>query len=218
MLKEYYQILGVDETVTDEELEKAYAALVEKYKEERWLEGEAGNEAAKMLTKVQVAYREVTAARKQGAKTEENENSGKAFEDITALLKEGKINEAQAKLDEFNERSAEWHYLQSVVFYKKNWTNESKKQLEIAMQMNPSEVKYREAYGKLNAKAEYEKKNAEQASAGQNPYSSAPHGGMEDDPNARQMGAISVGIAVPVATLIFVWIACFRFVAVVTNG
>ena len=188
MLKEYYQILGVDETVTDEELEKAYTALVEKYKEERWLEGEAGNEAAKMLTKVQVAYREVTAARKQGAKMEESENSGKAFEDITALLKEGKINEAQAKLDEFNERSAEWHYLQSVVFYKKNWTNESKKQLEIAMQMNPSEVKYREAYGKLNAKAEYEKKNAEQASSGQNPYSSAPHGGMEDDPNARQMG------------------------------
>ena len=188
MIKEYYKVLGIDETATDEELERAYETLVEKYKEERWLDGEAGNEAAKMLTKVQVAYKEIVAARKQAAKTVESENSGKAFEDITALLKEGKINEAQAKLDEFNERPAEWHYLQSVVFYKKNWMNESKKQLEIAMQMDPDQIKYREAYGKLNAKAEYDKKNAEQASAGQNPYSSAPRGGMEDDPSANQMG------------------------------
>lgn len=189
MLKEYYKVLGLAETATDEELNETYKTLLEKYKEDRWLEGEAGNEAAKMLTKIEVAYREITAARKQSAKTEAGESSGKAFENVTTLLKEGKVNEAQAKLDEFNERSAEWHYLQSVVFYKKNWTNESKKQLEIAMQMDPSCVKYREAYGKLNAKAEYDKKNAQAGAAGQNPYSSAPNGGeMNDDPSSRQMG------------------------------
>ncbi len=191
MLKEYYKALEIDETATDEELTSAYETLREKYREDRWLEGEAGNEAAKMLTKIEVAYREITAARAQSAKTEESENGGKAFEEITALLKEGKISEAQAKLDEFNERSAEWHYLQSVVFYKKSWTNESKKQLEIAMQMDPDQVKYREAYGKLNAKAEYDKKTAE---AGQNPYSSARgNGGMEDDPSSRQMGGNACG-------------------------
>ena len=146
-----------------------------------------------MLTKIEVAYREITSARAQSAKTEESENSGKAFEDITALLKEGKINEAQAKLDDFNERSAEWHYLQSVVFYKKNWTNESKKQLEIAMQMDPDCVKYREAYGKLNAKAEYDKKTAQGGAAGQNPYSSSQGGGMEGDPTPRQMGGNACG-------------------------
>ncbi|MBQ8320384.1 MAG: DnaJ domain-containing protein [Clostridia bacterium] len=184
MLKEYYQVLGVSESATDEELEKAYQSLTEKYREDRWLEGEAGNEAAKMLTKVEVAYREIVAARKQSEKREDSENSGKAFEDIAALLKEGKINEAQARLDDFNERSAEWHYLQSVVFYKKNWTNESKKQLEIAMQLDPSCVKYRDAYGKLNAKAGYDKKAAE---AGQNPYSSS-QGAPIDDSHDHQMG------------------------------
>ena len=193
MLKEYYQALGLSESATDEEIKTAYETLREKYKADRWLEGEAGNEAAKMLTKIEVAYREITSARAQGAKTEESENSGKAFEDITALLKEGKINEAQAKLDDFNERSAEWHYLQSVVFYKKNWTNESKKQLEIALQMDPDCVKYREAYGKLNAKAEYDKKTAQGGAAGQNPYSSSQGGGMEGDPTPRQMGGNACG-------------------------
>ena len=54
-----------------------------------------------------------------------------------------KIAEAQTKLDDFNGRNAEWHYLQSVVFYKKNWVNESKKQLEIAISMDGSNEKYK---------------------------------------------------------------------------
>ena len=76
-------------------------------------------------------------------------------------IRAGKINEAQAVLDELNERPAEWHYLQSVVFYKKNWMNESKKQLEIAIQMDSSNEKYRTAYNKLKEKIEYDKKQAE---------------------------------------------------------
>ena len=79
---------------------------------------------------------------------------------MAALLKENKINEAQAKLDAFNERNAEWHYLQACIFYKKNWTNESKKQLEIAIELDGDNKKYREAYGKLNAKNDYEKRSA----------------------------------------------------------
>ena len=69
MLKEYYQALGLSESATDEEIKTAYETLREKYKEDRWLEGEAGNEAAKMLTKIEVAYREITSARAQSAKS-----------------------------------------------------------------------------------------------------------------------------------------------------
>ena len=54
---EDYKVLGLDETATDEEIEKRYQELKEKYKEDRWLYGEAGNEAAKMLTRVEVAYK-----------------------------------------------------------------------------------------------------------------------------------------------------------------
>ena len=46
----------------------------------------------------------------------------------------------------------------SVVFYKKNWTNESKKQLEIAMNMDPYNTKYKEAYTKLKQKMEFNEK------------------------------------------------------------
>ncbi len=178
-MNEYYELLGVSESATDEEIAARYEELRAKYREERWLDGEAGNEAAKMLTKIDVAYQEITASRKEKATNTDGDN---AFEEITRLLKEDKLSEAQAKLDDCNERPAEWHYLQAVVFYKKNWTNDSKKQLEIAMQMDPDNVKYRSAYGKMNAKNEYEKQAASQT---QNPYSN-PNGAPTDDGN--QMG------------------------------
>lgn len=164
-MKENYELLGLSEAATDEELEARYNELREKYKEERWQDGEAGNEAARMLTKLEAAYNELKAARKEKA---ENNSGANTFEEIAELLKQGKIAEAQTLLDNCNERSAEWHYLQAVVFYKKNWTNDSKKQLEIAIQMDPSNVKYRSAYGKLNAKNDYQQQSAYQQP--QNPY------------------------------------------------
>ena len=158
MSKQSYELLGVAETATDEEIEAQYEALKKKYSEERFLEGEAGNEAAKMLNKIDVAYNEIMTERREQRSAKDTSSS---FAKAEQYIRDGKINEAQAVLDEFNERSAEWHYLQSVVFYKKNWMNESKKQLEIAMQMDASNEKYRTAYNKLKDKIEYDKKQAE---------------------------------------------------------
>lgn len=167
-MKEYYELLGLSETATDAEITERYYELKAKYSEDRWLDGEEGNEAARMLTKLEVAYKELLAARKEQSKNTEGQT---VYEEISHLLKEDKLSEAQTKLDECNERGAEWHYLQAVVFYKKNWTNDSKKQLEIAMQMDPNNAKYRAAYDKMNAKNDYQN---QQAQGQQNPYANEP--------------------------------------------
>lgn len=143
MNQEYYNILGVNEDNTDEEIRNRYLALKAKYSEERWLDGEAGNEAAKMLNKIEIAYQEIMTDRLEKSRNTEGES---AFEEVEKLIKEGKIKEAQDKLDSFNERNARWHYLQAAVFYKKQWSNESKKQLEIAMQLDPENEKYKKEY------------------------------------------------------------------------
>ena len=150
MDKENYELLGVSETATDEEIEAAYKRLKEKYDKEKWEDGEVGSNAARMLTKINAAYREILEERREKKRAGEN-----PFETVREAIRKGDISKAQVLLDDFNERSAEWHYLQSVVFYKKNWMNESKKQLEIAMQMDPSNQKYREDYQKLSARSDY---------------------------------------------------------------
>jgi curved DNA-binding protein CbpA len=155
-MQEYYKFLGVSAFASDEEITERYNELKKQFSNDRFLEGEAGNEAARKLTELNNAYNEIKDYRKEHS-TEENR--AQSFAAVDSLIKAGKINEAQAELDKFSERSAEWHYLQSVVFYRKNWVNESKKQLEIAIQMDDSNEKYKTAYDKLCRQMDFNAKN-----------------------------------------------------------
>ena len=145
-MQENYKILGVSENATDEEIDKAYNELKNKYMQDRFLEGEAGNLAAKNLTKLETAYSEIRSDRSQRPNFEDGADN---FADIEKLIKDGNLSDAQSKLDAFSERNAEWHYLQSVVFYKKNWMNESRKQLELALELDPNNSKYKDSKEKL---------------------------------------------------------------------
>ena len=184
MNKRNLELLGLSEGATLQQVEEAYAALRAQLLEDRFLDGEAGNEAAKKLTKVQVAYDELLNEfaeldRKEGGETE---GEGTAFSKVEELIKAGDLNEAQRQLDLFNERGAQWHYLQSVVFYRKNWVNESKKQLEIAMRLDGENPKYKEAYEKLKDKIAYD---ADKAQGG------APSGGGQSAYRGQDMNTAS---------------------------
>lgn len=142
-----YLTLGVSETATEEEIKVAYEALRAKYSEDRFLPGEEGSQAAAKLEEVEDAYQDLMA---DLAKRKAANQYGSQFGQIEQLLKQGNLNEAQRLLDECTERGAEWHYLQSIVFYKKNWYAESKKQLEFAISMDPANTKYKDALFKLD--------------------------------------------------------------------
>lgn len=165
-MQEFYKILKIESTATDEEVEIAYKELKEKYSRERFYEGEIGNEAARKLTKVETAYHEIMESRKHAGKEEREEQD---YEIVQKLIKQGNIAKAQEELDSYSERDAEWHYLQSVIFYKKNWMNESKKQLEIATNMEPHNPKYTEAYAKLKQKIDFNERQFYSGNMGANP-------------------------------------------------
>ncbi len=145
MMDKYYELLGVSEYATDSEISEAYLALRKKYMEERFLDGEKGNEAAEKLTAIDNAYDEIKRFRSE----KQNGGDDSLYKKVDEALKKGDLDTAQSVLDSFDERSAEWHYLQSVVFYKKNWMNECKKQLEIAMSLDEKNTKYKETYDRL---------------------------------------------------------------------
>ncbi len=156
MIKNYYEVLGVSEYSTDREISEAYFALRKKYLEERFLEGEKGNEAAKKLTEIDEAYEEIKRMRSEKA----DGSDLSLLKQVDEALKANDLSKAQSLLDSFDQRGAEWHYLQSVVYYKKNWINECKKQLEIASSLDPDNKKYKETYDRLLEKIKLSNQSA----------------------------------------------------------
>ena len=179
MNKKHLELFGLTENATKEDIKSAYETLRAKYLEERFMDGEIGNNAAKMLGAIETAYSELMGGFSERAAADDGEGS---FARVEELIKAGDIAEAQRVLDAFNERGGRWHYLQSVVFYRKNWINESKKQLEIAIQLEPDNQKYKDTYKKLNEKINYDSQNS--ANAGQSVY----QGQTVNSADSDQMG------------------------------
>ena len=182
MNKQNLEILGLSDGATKEDVKSAYETLRAKYLEERFMDGDIGNNAAKMLTKIEVAYNELL---NELSETASEFDSDSAYLKVEETIKGGDLDQAQRELDSFNERGAQWHYLQSVIFYRKNWMNESKKQLEIALQLEPENEKYKDSYKKLNDKLNYDASRGNaNAGANQSVYQGQNIEGSPDD----QMG------------------------------
>lgn len=146
MSKNPYIVLGIDENATQAEIENAYQTLSDKYSNERFLEGEAGELAARKLGDVRNAYNEAMSMAKKASYISEGLDELFSAEQA---IKENRLDEAQQELDNTLKRTAKWHYLQAHLYYKRGWLVECKKQLEIAIKQEPENQKYQSDLQKL---------------------------------------------------------------------
>lgn len=145
-----FVILGVDKNATQSEILEAYKQKRAYYQAHVFDEGESGAQAASMLNQLDDAYQQAMEMAVESATvTGEGES---AYEQVKQAIRSKDIETAQKLLDDMSYRGAEWHYYQSVVFYEKNWLNDTKKQLEIALQMDPQNEKYQRALDNLKKK------------------------------------------------------------------
>ena len=89
-----------------------------------------------------------------------------SLEAVRNAIRNKDVEAGQRALDEISCRGAEWHYYQSIVFYEKNWLNDSKKQLELAIEMDPSNTKYTRALDNLKKKIDGSRPYDKQGSQG----------------------------------------------------
>ena len=148
MIYNAYEILGISEGATREQIVARYKELRNKYQGDRFLPGDEGEEASEKLQQLEVAYRDIIATLNE-AEMSSSSTDEQDYKEIQQLITANHLDEAQKKLDERVTRDAEWHYMQSVLFYKRNWFLESKKQLELACEMEPDNARYKQSLEKL---------------------------------------------------------------------
>ena len=146
-MKDPYAVLGLTKDADPELLKSKYQELHSLYSEQRFKAGEEGNEGARKLQELEEAWVIISA-------NLEKDSAGATFDGdygkVDSLIREGKYNEAQDILDGITDRKGEWHYMQAIVFYKREWLTEAKTQLEMALADDPGNEKYRSSLDKLN--------------------------------------------------------------------
>ena len=148
MQKDPYLILGVAKDATQEEIRAAYERLREEYQSQLFEEGEVGNTAAKKLDELERAYHQCLEDKANDFHFTEEGASG--WGEIEEMIKDGNLEGAQSKLDNIEMRDGYWHYLQAIIYHKRGWNVESKKQLDISLTLDEDNEKYKQARERLN--------------------------------------------------------------------
>ncbi|MCM1368068.1 MAG: hypothetical protein NC184_04580 [Roseburia sp.] len=177
-MKDPYAVLGLTKDTSADVLKAKYEELRALYGEQRFKSGEEGNEGARKLQELEEAWVVISADMESARKSTE---FGGDYGSVDSLIREGKYNEAQDILDSVQDRGAEWHYMQAIVFYKREWLTEAKNQLEMALKEDPSNEKYRSSLNKLNISMSNPQQTAQAQERAQGTYN-----GQYEEPPMQQ--------------------------------
>ena len=144
-MRDPYEVLGISRNSDPDALKARYEELKAKYGEQRFEDGERGNEGARLLSELESGW----AIIQQDLKSGGNNVTGD-YAKIENYIRSGDSDAAPRELDAVPSRDGKWHYYQSIIFYKRDWLSESRSQLVIAVQMEPNNSKYRESLRKLD--------------------------------------------------------------------
>jgi len=155
-----YEILGVSKNATDDEVKEKYRELVRKYHPDNYgPDNPLIDLANEKMAAINDAYEKIQKERadKQNAHGESYQSgstTGK-FGEIRRLLNAKRFREAEKMLSEMydNEKTAEWHYLYSVVLMRRGRSNDAMRELETACSMDPANIEYQKAKQMFNTKA-----------------------------------------------------------------
>ena len=144
-MRDPYDVLGMSRDSSPDALRARYEELKARYSEQRFEDGERGNEGARLLSELESCWAEIQQDLKGGSKTIAGD-----YANVESYIRSGDYDSAQSELDAIPTRDGKWHYYQSIVFYKREWLSESRAQLVLAVQMEPDNEKYKESLRKLD--------------------------------------------------------------------
>lgn len=148
-MKNPYEVLGVPEGASAEQVKAAYRLLAQKY------QNDPSPDAARKMEEINLAYDSIIMNySSSGSYTNSGystASSGADYSDIRAKINRGRLDDAQILLDgipEYN-RDAQWYYLKGTVQQKRGWLEEAANNFAAASRLDPSNNTYKTAYNKV---------------------------------------------------------------------
>ncbi len=174
MNKNPYEVLGVREDATDEEIKEAYRAHARKYHPDKYIDEGLKEMATEKMKTINEAYEEIKNIRagkssaggygsygSSGSGGSYGSSGSGDFAEVRRLINAGAYMQAERILDAMPAdcRGAEWHFLRGCILLRRGWVHDAAKYFDTACRMDPQNAEYRNA--RLNIE-----RMAQQGSAG----------------------------------------------------
>jgi molecular chaperone DnaJ len=162
-----YEVLGIKEGASEDEIKAAYREQVKKYHPDKHQNNPLADLAEEKLQEINEAYEYLLKNKgnsgsyqsyaggnsRTGGNGGNNgyRSSGPEFAEIRRMIDRGNLGGAEAALGRIPTRNAEWFFLNGMISLRKGWYDDATNSLQTAVSMDPSNMEYRNAMNSIMA-------------------------------------------------------------------
>jgi len=148
-----YDVLGILRDASDEEIKKAYHELAKRYHPDNFADDSMKKLAEEKMKEINEAYNTLM---KNNNGSYGSPYANAELQNIRRLLNENNFSEADIRLDAINsaDRNAEWYFLKGCVLSQRGWYLDAQKYFRTALDMEPGNPEYNQAYESMQGRAQ----------------------------------------------------------------
>lgn len=161
-----YEVLGIKEGTSKEDIKKAYRELAKKYHPDQYGDNPLKDLAEVKMRELNEAYDSLMknngssnnsssnnySSSNNGSTSSNDYNNNNVYQSIRMDLNGGNLSSAEQKLGSMNTKTAEWNFLMGMVHLKKGWNDSAYTFISRACTQEPNNIEYRRSFNELNTR------------------------------------------------------------------